>query len=197
MVVGVDIDEVLGDFTGAFVRYHNRTFGTSLTKKHFHTYNYSQVLGCTEEEATEKILDFQRCYEFKNLSLIPGSQSAIDILSKDHRLVVVTSRQEECRSTTCEWLERHFPGKFHKVHFGHNHYESGNTKLRKTKLEICRSEGVDFMVEDSLDYALSFPEDGARVLLFDRYWNRNGDLPVHIKRVRSWSDVVRVVGDGG
>ena len=109
-VLAVDIDEVLGAFLPALIRWHNDTHGTSLSLGDFNSYWFCEVWGGTNEEATEKVhAFFETPYFLQQLEPIQGAAAALETLSAKFDMVVVTSRQHVIAEATMQWLEQHFP----------------------------------------------------------------------------------------
>ena len=187
MKIGIDLDEVLADFLPAFIEYHNDTYGTSLVREQFHSYRFWETLGGTREEAIQKVYDFHKTPNFKNMKPVLDSQESVDILKQNNDLVVVTSRQDDVAKVTREWITQHFPNVFSEIYFT-NHYSQNGSST--TKKQICNSVGVDILIEDSLEYALECLNSKRRILLLDCPWNRSYELPQGIYRVNSWKDII-------
>ena len=73
-----------------------------------------------------------------------------------------------------------------KLIYSSNHY-SGMEGV--TKAEICSNEGIDFMIEDSPEYASQIANEGIRVFLLNKPWNEGLD---HEKVIRAdnWKEVI-------
>ena len=189
MKIGVDLDEVLADFVSPLLEYHNEKYKTNLTEEKVHSYYFWEVWGGTRKEAIEKIQDFLTTDYFKNIQPILGSQEGIEILSKKHELILITSRPISIRNETLTWLNKYFPNKFseEKIYFTAKAHLQKNIKA---KANICLEQGIELLIEDNLDYAKESVLNGTRVLLFDYPWNQADDLPERIKRVYSWQDIL-------
>ena len=74
-MIAIDIDEVIGAFLPAIIRWHNATFATpALTLASFLSYRFCEVWGGTNEEATEKVHDFfETPYFLEQLEPIEGA----------------------------------------------------------------------------------------------------------------------------
>ncbi|MCD6398944.1 MAG: hypothetical protein J7L08_03405 [Candidatus Aenigmarchaeota archaeon] len=192
MLIGIDMDDVLGDFVGGLVEYHNETYGTSFKKDDFSSFDFWKVWGGDKESAVKKVCDFYETPYFKNLKPIEGSIEAVDELSKHHELMIITSRPEYIKKETLEWVERYFPDKFKEVYFAKNSYMNPTTG--KEKLELCLEKNVDVLVEDALQHIYKYTHNGrTKVFLYDSPWNRNKTLPSNVKRVKSWNEIVKLI----
>lgn len=185
-VIAVDIDDTLADFIGPMAEFHNRNYGTNLKREDFKTYYLRNAFGCELDEAIKRVDRFIE----DGLERITPFPDALDItkeLSKNNRLIIVTSRREELKCLTLSWLDRNFPNVFSEVHFSHNHYTQTGGKM---KHEICEEVDADIIIEDSLDYALKCCKNH-KVFLYDSPWNQRDNLPEGITRVYNWKDIGR------
>ncbi len=202
MIIGVDLDDVLGDFVGGLCQYHNREYGTSFKKDDFHSFKFWEVWGGNKKQAVDKVSDFYETPEFKNLEPMEGAQEAVDYLSQDHELRVVTSRPPFIEKDgepifleekTKKWLDENFPNKFSEIYFANNDYIEGSKKT-KEKLEYCLDSDIDILVEDALQHMEKYCQNKiTKVFLSDSPWNQGKELPENVERVYSWDEIVRKV----
>lgn len=188
MLIGVDIDDVLADLVNPFTEFHNRTYGTSLTKENFIHYALWQVIGGTHEEDLRKMAEFEKTTYYSGMKPITGAISAIEILAANHNLIVITSRTYYMMDSTQRWINNHFPNKFQNVHFAQNYQGTGLDKKKKS--EIVSELKVDFLIEDNFDYAAECARQGVKTLLFNQPWNQTHPLPRLVYRVYSWQDIL-------
>ena len=66
MNIGVDLDEVLGDFLSSLIQYHNTNYNSVLSREDFHSYKFWEVWGGTKEEAIQKLNDNEANLESYN-----------------------------------------------------------------------------------------------------------------------------------
>ncbi|MDD5084283.1 MAG: hypothetical protein PHT88_05155 [Candidatus Moranbacteria bacterium] len=189
MKIGIDLDDVLCDYATAFVKYHNDTYSTTLTKADIWSYNFWDVLNISREEAVKRVYAFGRSSKMMDIDPVPGAKRAVDsLLARNHELSLITARDADFSDITHHWLARHFPGVFSDIHFV-NHYST--TTAPRSKGDVCREIGASMMIDDSFDNAIScHGVCGSGVLLFDAPWNANKELPVGVHRVFSWYDVL-------
>ena len=190
MKIGIDLDEVLADFLPALIEYHNATYRTSLVIDQFRTYRFWETWGGTREGAIQKVYDFHSTIYFKNMKPVAGSQEAVNILKRNNDLIVVTSRTADVAEKTREWIAQHFPNIFSWIYFANHYSQNGSPR---TKKEICNSEDIDLLIEDSLEYALECLTPQRKVLLLDCPWNSGSELPRGICRVNSWTEISSAV----
>lgn len=168
-VIASDIDDVKFPFVPRFCDFHNRIYGTNIFPSDFHVYQFSEVMGVSEEESLKRIDECRDSDEFLTALPITGAQDAIEHLSSDFRIIDVTARRDNYRKITHGWLAHFFP-QVAEVHFSHNNYVHAGD--RKTKAQICLDNNAQFLIEDSGSYALQVADAGIRVYLFDHPWNQ-------------------------
>lgn len=188
MKIAIDVDDVLADFLPTLLLFYNKQYGVNYEKNHFKSYHLWETWGGTREEAIDKVFEFYDAEEFNNIPVIPGAQHVVNELRQNHELVIVTARPEAIREKTESWINRHFPKTFSTVHIANRFSKSGP---QTTKAEICEKNGIDMLIDDSLDYALQSVAPHRRILLFDNPWNQHPELPTGITRVHSWEDIPR------
>lgn len=187
MLIALDLDEVLADFSTALIKFHNDTYSTSLTRDKIFTYSFWKVWGGTRGEAIQKVRKFYFTKYFKDMKPVPGSVYGVGEIIERHELVIITSRPNDFIEETSRWIEKYFPSRFNDIYFAYNQWirEKGN----ESKLEICLNLGVDVLIEDSLEYAKECAKEGIEVLLLDCPWNQTKKLPKRIKRVYNWREI--------
>ena len=188
MIIGIDVDDVLADFMNSLIKYHNDRYNTDYSKEDFKSYNLWETLGGTEEETVGKIYDFYHTSHFDRIPPTEGSEKAVEALSKNNNLRVITSRPYDIHDQTLSWIDRYFLGKFEEAHFT-NEWAGGIGKPTRKK-DICLEYDVDILIEDSLAYAKECVGNGTSVFLMDRPWNRSEELSDKITRVYSWEDIL-------
>jgi len=186
MKIGIDLDEVLADFLSSLIKFHNDKYGTSYSRDQFHSYRVYEIWGGTLDKAISEIHEFYNTEYFDNIAPIPGSLENIEILSKNHELVIITSRQNDISEKTNNWINNHFQNKFSEVFFADHNAWIGK---RAYKSEICKKHGMDFMIEDYLEFAAECAKSVKKVLLLDSPWNKMESLPDNILRVYSWNEI--------
>jgi uncharacterized HAD superfamily protein len=171
--IGFDIDDVVADYFSSMVAWHNQFYGTELKKEDAGSYYLSEFIGQNADETLRRMNAFA-IQRMENLPLVKGAKESVEALSKKHEIYFITSRRFDWRDSTLRWVERHFSRNHENVLFSHNHYiPSEKEDRRETKAEMCKRLRINFMIEDSPEYAYQISEVGVPVLLFDQPWNRN------------------------
>lgn len=192
--VAIDNDDVLANFNTQLCRFHNQNYGTTLKLKDIKTYNLWEVWKCGRQEAIRRVDEFYHSEYFHKIEPMKGSTESIGLLYQKSDLVVVTSRPFVYQQLTYEWLDRHFPNKFVRVY--HTNHFSPDESKSKNKSDVCIELGIDLIIEDGPFHTIDCAAKGVNVLLFNRPWNPRfqfpeGKLPIGIKRVYSWGQIVK------
>jgi len=191
MKIGIDVDDTLLDFVGAYIIFHNKIYKTNLKKEDFKTYSFNHVMGGTMGKAINSVKEFYTTPFF--MKMIP-LQNAIDVvqkLKKYNELFVITSRSSDMQEGTLEQITRYFPNTFSRIIFASNHY----TKIKntgKTKAEICLDLGASLLIDDSLIYTKECVIEGINAILIDAPWNQDGDIR-GVTRVKNWREILEVL----
>lgn len=188
MPIGIDIDDVLLDFTNPLLRFYESRTGKSIQYCEVTSPNLEDIWGGTKQEAVACVRDFYKSTEFGILKPLEGSVETVQQLYQRHKLVLITSRHNEAKSKTPIWLARHLPFLDSQVIYAGEYQEKAGERL--TKADICLREGIDIIVEDNGQYALECAVSGVRAYLFNRPWN-NGFCHPNITRVETWREVAK------
>jgi len=188
MRIGVDIDQILADFLQGFAKFHNTVYDTTVSKEDFRDFNLCTVIGGTEEEKNNKILEYYDSEFFKSIPSVPGAREALQKLHDEHEFVLITSRPNHISETTKQWLAKHFKTNFKELHFSNDWFKKGSNKLNKG--ELCKQLKIDLMIEDSVNNATLCAQHGTPAVLLAYPWNETDNLHSEITRLASWTDIV-------
>lgn len=190
MRIGIDLDEVLAEFVLQITQYYNNKYNTNFKKEDYKNYDLWNTWGNTKEEAVNEIALFYQTSLFDNMPLVEKSKEAILKLKENHALYIITSRQDNLRPKTLEWVEKNFQGVFDKICFSHNYLFQDNLK---TKKEICDELCIDVFIEDSTTYVQECASENRQAILIDRPWNQELGNHPHIKRANDWDEIVEII----
>jgi len=187
--IGVDIDDTLVDFVGAYILYCNQTYSTNLKKEDFRFYAFNKSIGGTMSESISLVNKFYENVLFKEILPLPDSVEVINLLKqKNHELFIITSRPDFIKEETERFINKFFLDNFSNIFFSYNHY----TKRKnggKSKAELCFDLDISLLIDDSLEYAIQCANMGLEALLFGNFpWNQNGQHK-NITRVKDWIKV--------
>jgi uncharacterized HAD superfamily protein len=192
MLIGVDLDEVLGDCITPLLEYHNKKYGTAVDRNNIRHYNLNKTFGGTMEETLKKVEDFYDTDYFENMPPVKGAIDGIHELKKNNELTVITSRPSFIEDKTIKWLNNHFPNCFSSVNFT-NQWMQYSIDSMTTKGKLSKDLGVKIIIEDALEHAEECVSHGIKVLLMDAPWNQTDTLLTDITRVRSWNEIVQFI----
>lgn len=188
MKIGVDLDDVLCDFVPAIFRYHNKLYGTHLTRKCFSDDIHAlfEVIADTNEEAIKKLYEYYDSPDFLRLKPIDGAkENLVKIKEAGHTPVVVTARPTFIKDHTIEWIKNNFDGIFEEIHFADKAVHDRGW----SKSEMCKKLEIHYHIDDFLAFAEDCASHGINVLLLDKPWNQMEKLEQKIKRVFSWDEI--------
>lgn len=184
--IGLDLDDVLIDFNTALCDFHNREYGTNLSRDDIKTWHLEKVWNCNLEEAIARIFDFYHSSELEEAKPVEGAVEVVSRLSKGNNLHIVTSRSDTVKNKTLEWVEKYFPFLVDSVNFT-NHFDRDS---KESKAEVCIKMGIKIFVEDAPIHVEDLSTHIEKVYLFDAPWNRSyKDIPKNVKRMSSWKDI--------
>ncbi len=186
--IGIDLDDVVLDFNNTLMPYHNKKFGTNYQRDDITSFELMELWKCTRKEVLRRIDEFYQSEEHRHAEPVLGVRSALNLLASKYELHIVTSKPELLRLMTEEWLDCNIGQVIHKVHFTNQHTDL----FRKTKGEFCSDFGIEYFIEDSLEYAVNVASWGIPVCLYDVPWNQ-GIVKYPIKRVFSWMEILDIL----
>tara|TARA_Y100000310_G_scaffold276679_1_gene294029 strand:+ start:6058 stop:6630 length:573 start_codon:yes stop_codon:yes gene_type:complete len=188
MRIACDMDDVLAGLVDPFLVFYNREHETCFGREDIITYDFWEHIGCTKEEAVERMNQFYTTPAFRRLPVIEGAVEGVSALS-DFELYIVTARPKSIEGATKEWVDEHFPERFSEIRFANTWTDPSE---KRGKSGLCKSLGAELIVEDCLAYAVECAANGVRAVLLDRPWNQ-GTEPEGVVRVYSWREAVSVI----
>ena len=187
MLIAVDCDDVLADSMGVFIDYYNKYYNKSLTKNHFFTNLWWEVMEDKQDIVIGRYLDFIKSNYFDNIKPVLGAKEALKKLKQKHELIVVTGRPNSILKKTERWIENYFAGMFNGIYSTNLHFTSGKGL---TKGDIFKEKKVDLLIDDYVEFGYECVANNINVLLMDQPWNSQAELPQGITRVKSWQDIL-------
>ena len=171
--IGIDIDDTSIDFVGTYILFYNQKYNKNLKRENVQFYNSGKPFGIINGEPSSLINEFYNSKLFMEITPFPNAFETMKKLKQaGYNLISITSRPDSLRATTENLLERCFPNIFSDLFFSYNHYTKMNEN-EKSKAEICLSENVSHIIDDSLTYCIQCAERGIEALLFGNYhWNK-------------------------
>jgi uncharacterized HAD superfamily protein len=187
-VIAVDCDDVLLPHFENLIDWYNSTYGTNLELAD----NGNEELGKWGARSIEQAIRNVQAYfetdEFKNAEPMREASTSLLHLKKDYDLIIVTARDTIIEKTTRSWVNEHFTELFEDVHFAAKYSLEGK---RRSKAEILRKTGAQYLIDDSLDNIQAALDEGMKAILFGNYpWNQLDTLPDGVVRCADWLAVL-------
>src|SRR3990167_498070 len=190
--IAIDIDDVLAANAENFVEFSNKKWGTHLRPDDY-TEHWAELWDVDFDEVekrrdiivSEKVFLKHRWFE--------DAKKVLKELSKNYKLVIVSSRGPGVQSDTIDWINQSFEGVFSEIHFAKIWDRPIHIleQLKMTKAEVCREIGADYLVDDQPKHCLAAADAGITALLFGDYkWTRVNNLPKNVIKVRNWPAVL-------
>jgi 5'(3')-deoxyribonucleotidase len=187
MMIALDMDEVIAELLKATNSYYNNKHDTNFKLSDFDNYDWWNVWRISKEKAVEEFYSFMESPQSKEIKPVEGAIDAIKKLRGHHDLVIITSRQEEFKDNTLEWVKMYIPGLEDNIYFT-NTLSKIYTPTKKS--DIALELGVDILIDDQPKYIHDCVEKGIKGLLYDAPWNQTVLPNKNIIRVYSWDDVL-------
>lgn len=198
-VIAVDIDDVLADSTETVRLLVNERTGANLSRDDYMSTGeywqyYEQVWakhGLSSQFSYADI-EGELALDQSNVPSLPGAVLALRELSKDHDIVVVTSRNSSWEDATRQWFKQHFFDHEIDLHFTGDRHASDY----KTKGQLCKQLGVSLLIDDNPTYCRSAIDEGMGAILFGQYgWHY--DIPEQAVRCQDWPTVLEHLNNAG
>jgi 5'(3')-deoxyribonucleotidase len=190
--LAIDIDDVLANSTDALRLFVNLKRGVNLREEHYkiEAEYWGYYESVWEQHGIDK-KDLMREFHSRlvksqsDIRTIPGSVEGTKKLSQKYDLIPMTSRPEEMKAETENWLKEEFGPVFTErpvfIGFGFN--------AKRTKGEVCKELGITYLIDDNVDHCKTALERGVGAVLFGDYgWNRR--MPEGLVRCKNWQEVL-------
>lgn len=186
--IAVDIDDTMVVHFQYLINWYNERYGTQLTLEHNHPTVFEPWGTDSDAEAIRRVHQFFDTPQFRNAKPFKEAVAALRVLDDRYNLVVVTSRDTLIEQVTLSWLDEHFTEVFKDVHFTAIYSLEGKAR---SKIDVCRSIGASYIIDDVLDTTEKAATAGMRAVLFGDYpWNKADDLPKGVTRCKDWPAVL-------
>jgi uncharacterized HAD superfamily protein len=183
IVVGCDLDGVIGDIVKQLVRFSRSEHRIHLTRKHIVSENIETCTPIRRDQLHEL---FENPEFFRTLPAMPRARESLSRLKAAGCAIhIITDRfwYSDIHADTREWLKR-YQIPFDSVVFAR----------KAEKHDVAERLKVRYFVEDQLSNArLLAPL--CKVLLLDRPYNQ-GEIPDQVTRVDNLKDVVAEIVEG-
>ncbi len=189
-VIGVDLDDVLIEFSLALSSYIYMKYGIKYTLYDIPAdYDLTSIWKCSHDDVLKNIFEFYLSEDHMNILPTKGAIEALQFLIQDFDIVVITSRPQSVEDITIKLLRKHFPEIFKKIYFVNTYIGPD----KKSKAQVCIENNVELFIDDLLSNTISTSEAGIPTIIFDRPWNRinirNNGRTV---RCKNWKSIVKL-----
>ena len=184
-IVGVDIDGVLADYPGCFIKYINQKVGTNFKVENLTQYNvYEAIKDIPTKIMKELKHEFRKSGGLKNVGVFPGAKVFLNTLrNKDYKIVLLSARPykkyRRIFADTQEWLSEN--GLVHDAILW------DEDKMDRLIREFGE-DNVEFFIEDNLENANSISKT-TNVYLINKSYNK-GKINENVIRVNSLKEVL-------
>jgi uncharacterized protein len=188
--VYVDVDDVLTDSAGTYLRIVAREFGKEATLSDMVTFDLQRSFGLSEKEYDHLVEVAHRPDEILAMAPSPGALETLALWAEQgHSVHIVTGRLTSTVETSQQWLKDHNVA-----------YESFTIvdKYRRPEMDpdialpLSDLQKMSFTlaVEDSASMATYLADKLATpVALVDRPWNRSAKVNGKITRCHDWDQI--------
>lgn len=189
MNIGIDIDGVILDSEKEF-RIQAELYDVIKLNRNSIVDNKELKVQARYNWNEQELYDFVN-QEFikvsKECNFMPGALEVIEMLKKEgHELIIITARGQIIKEMQPVAEER-FKEKnlvFDKYYWA-----------IEDKLEICKQENIDIMIDDFYKTCKQISDNGIRTLYFREYPNYELEESDYLKEVHNWGEIYRYVHD--
>lgn len=180
MRIGIDIDDVMGDFVPEFIKWT----GKDVNIENITSYDMSKAYGITSNTMWKWITQFYKTHQFANLPTLPSSVDSLSSLPQ-HTFIAITARPINTLSITQAWLAMNFsyvnlPFVFVGV---------------KDKGLLAQQEQLELLIDDGLHNIASMNKRNLPAILVDKPWNRDVlENPMYM-RMYDWNEIYNYLKD--
>lgn len=193
MIIGVDLDDTLVCCIKHFLDFYNDKHNTEFAVDDINAYGMWDVFGCSKESVMADISEFYSHPAFDNLTPIEGSVQAVQRLTQEHDIYLITARPSYEEGKIRNMIEFNYRSCFKDIILTDQVFEKDNARK---KSEICNDIGAKLMIDDSISHAYDCISEGIDVFLMDMPWNQSYKADDKITKVYSWKDIEKEINLG-
>lgn len=189
--IAVDVDDVLAAEREYIIAYSNKHWGYELTLDDYRE-NWEKMWDVDFQTVRRRADELHAPGMIASYRLMEGSRQALQALSQDYRLVILTSRRQITKDETLIWLNEVFADVFSEVHFtGFWDSDKPGGHLL-TKGQLAKQIGAHYLIDDQAKHCFAAAEAGIVSILFGDYAESRGlELPLRVVRCQDWNGVLR------
>lgn len=189
-MIAVDFDDIIVDFVGCFVNYHNENYGSIINYDDVNEFSLEKVFNVSQEVIVDRLWKFVHTQHL-HLPLMLHASACLKQLSKMAEVHIVTSRCETISDITQANL-KHLNVSVHisKTHFTNGLLLTRHPERSREKVEVCKEIGAGVLIDDLPLHAEKASKQGIPALIMTRPWNRNHALATNVERVENWHEAI-------
>ncbi len=189
-----DIDGVIVDWCGSFLRFVNTELGTNMAYDECKYHDLSKCFNLSVELMKKLRVKYDASTNVGNLTYIDGAKQSMKKLAKYYQLAIITSRQADLEEDTDRWLDLNFPNVSRYYSMGRKNPFAG-AEGRKFKPQIAEEIGAVCLVEDNEEEFHHWDSRHVEPICFPQPWNELLlQTHPHISRL-NWSQILeRFIG---
>lgn len=169
-IIAIDMDEVIADFISEQIIRFNKQFSKNISLLDLQGVKLQALYPSLADEIDEMI----NCDSFfRNLGVMPNSQSVIEKLTTKHEVYIASAAMDHSNSLDAKlsWLNKNFPF------------------IKNSNIIFCGDKSIinaDYLIDDHPHHFERFTGMG---ILFSAPHNMNFE---YSRRVKSWFDVANL-----
>lgn len=172
VVIGSDLDGILGDWSRAALPYINEVAGINLRFEDQHCHLLHEVYGITVDEMKRIMEVVDQRFDIGSVPLIAGAlESMVYMMEAGISVPIITSRHERYHARTYDWCKQLPETPIYFSEGANNPF--GSVSCGKTKLNICRKLRAVAMFEDNTAELLTFVGTGIEPICHAQPWNED------------------------
>jgi uncharacterized HAD superfamily protein len=189
-VIAVDIDGVLVSEAEFIVHYSNKHWGHNLSLDDYREH-WADMWKVGPEEVERRADILHSPGIIKKYRLLDNAHRVLSELSKNFRLIVITSRRKMVEEETIDWLEENFGDIFEQIHFT-GFWDTITVESHLlSKADLSKELGVTYLIDDQPKHCFGAAKHGIKAILFGDYAeSRHLDPPEGVKRCSNWQEVL-------
>ncbi len=189
-VIAFDCDDVIVATGSLLVGYYNALHGTNVQPEEFYSKDYEHVWQAGPEVAVRDLFAYLLTDDYADLPPMDGAVEVLRELTKNFTLYIVTGRPDATEAATKKWVEKYLPGVFEDVIFTNFFKLSDSKGALRTKADVCKELGAQYLVDDHLHHIQNVSEQGITGLLFgDLPWEQPAVLPPLAAKIKDWKEL--------
>lgn len=182
MRIAIDLDGVVIDLVDEMLPKLSQLAGRFISPMDIIEFDIGAALGLNGRQMDELWRWLKASGAYRRAHPVDGAVDAIMQLSQleTTEIFFVSSRPEDLRPESSEWLESHGLGEFPLI-------------LRPRGPKVLASDQANILIEDDPRDLHVLSQVVEKLILLERPWNREARLPSNCLRVRSWRDVLDAI----